>query len=96
MEVRGNIPVGLPHEVPTTAYWQIQPDPIADLRTTPALPSKTDYVVVGSGITGACIAYDILERQPGAKVLLLEARQACSGATGRNGKEASLRDMVQI
>lgn len=95
MEERGEIPVGLPHERPTTSYWQSPLDSIADLTATPPLPSETDYVIVGSGITGACIAYNILERKPGAKVLLLEARQACSGATGRNGKKTSLSDTIK-
>lgn len=88
MEERGKVPVGLPHVNPTTSYWRDPPDRIADLRTTVDLPSYADYVVVGSGITGACIAYNILERKPKAKVVLLEARQACSGATGRNGRNA--------
>ena len=90
MEERGRIPVDLPHEKPTTSYWQDPPDRIADLRTTVELPSHADYVVVGSGITGVCIAYNILAREPGANVVLLEARQACSGATGRNGNKTGI------
>ena len=82
MEERGKVPVGLPHVRPTTSYWQDPPARVADLRTTVELPSRADYVVVGSGITGARIAYNIIEREPDAKVVLLEARQACSGATG--------------
>lgn len=76
---------GLPRPNPTISYWQDPPDAIADLRSTASPPEVADIVVIGSGISGACIAYNILERLPSAKVVMLEARQACSGATGRNG-----------
>ncbi|MAB91712.1 MAG: FAD-dependent oxidoreductase, partial [Planctomycetes bacterium] len=42
-------------------------------------------MIVGSGITGAITAYKLLQEKPGASIVVLEARQACSGATGRNG-----------
>lgn len=85
MEKRTAIPVSLPRLNPTISYWQDPPAEIADLRSTPDLPSEADIVIIGSGISGASIAYRILSSQPGTKVLMLEARQACSGATGRNG-----------
>jgi glycine/D-amino acid oxidase-like deaminating enzyme len=61
------------------------------------LPSFADYVIVGSGISGVSIANNILSKQPTAKIVLLEARRACSGATGRNGghtKAASYRSFL--
>lgn len=82
---KSKIPVGLPYPNPTKAYWQTPPLPISDHRTTPNLPSKPKYVIVGSGISGAIIAYKLLQEEPGASIVMLEARQACSGATGRNG-----------
>ena len=91
MDQRANEPVTLPRADPTTSYWQEPPDEaVADLRTTAELPGSADTVVVGSGITGAAVAWHLLQHQrpgdPGtARVLMLEARQACSGATGRNG-----------
>lgn len=85
MEERAKIPPGLPRKNPTVSYWQDPPDGIADLRTTEILPTSADYVVVGSGISGAFIALNILKAKPEAQVVLLEARSACSGATGRNG-----------
>lgn len=97
MEERGRVPVSLPHPNPTRSYWQNPPSDIAELRTTSFLPDQADYVIVGSGISGACVAYNILLRQPKASVILLEARQACSGATGRNGghtKAASYRSFL--
>ncbi|KAK5691050.1 hypothetical protein LTR97_011702 [Elasticomyces elasticus] len=97
MEERGRIPPGLPRPDPTVSYWQDPPAEIADLRTSLILPDKADYVIVGSGISGACIAFNILCKQPGVSVLVLEARQAASGATGRNGghtKAASYRSFL--
>lgn len=87
MEDRARVPVGKPVANPTASYWQDPPDAIADLRSTDTLPEDVqDLVIVGSGISGACIAHFLLQRRPDAKVLMLEARQACSGATGRNGE----------
>ncbi|KAK0254720.1 hypothetical protein LTR91_021143 [Friedmanniomyces endolithicus] len=97
MEERARVPPGLPRSHPTVSYWQDPPADIADLRTTAELPAKADYVVVGSGISGSFIAYNILCKQPEASVVILEARQAASGATGRNGghtKAASYRSFV--
>ncbi|TVY18065.1 putative oxidoreductase OrdL [Lachnellula arida] len=78
-------PVGLPYRNPTKSYWQTPPLPIADHRTTPNLPSTSQYVIIGSGITSASIAYKLLAKEPHTQILMLEARQASSGATGRNG-----------
>ena len=86
MEERGKVPPGLPREGPTVSYWQVPPDEISDLRSTEALPEEADIVIIGSGISGATIAYNILTEQPKKKIVLLEARQAASGASGRNGR----------
>lgn len=85
MEERVNLPPTLPRPNPTLSGWQNPPDAIADLRTTVELPKTADVVIVGSGISGASIAFNLLEKDPNLKVVMLEARQACSGATGRNG-----------
>lgn len=79
------IPVGLPHPNPTKAYWQTPPLPISDHRSSPNLPTSAKYVIVGSGVSGATIAYKLLQADPSASIVMLEARQTCSGATGRNG-----------
>ena len=76
---------GFPVENPTSSYWQTPPLPISNQRTTPELPLSTEYCIVGSGITGALIAYQLLVANPSAQILMLEARTASSGATGRNG-----------
>ncbi|KAI1099206.1 FAD dependent oxidoreductase [Jackrogersella minutella] len=96
MDQRAAIPVTLPRDNPTQSYWQLEPDEIADLRSTDSLPEKADIVIIGSGITGAAVAFNLLSN--GAQnVVMLEARQACSGATGRNGghtKAASYRSFL--
>jgi len=89
---------GLPHPEPSTSYWQQPPDAIADLRTTSDLPQNADFVIVGSGISGSCIAYNLLTAKPELKIVMLEARQAASGASGRNGghtKTASYRSFLE-
>ncbi|KAK0709865.1 FAD dependent oxidoreductase [Lasiosphaeria miniovina] len=97
MDERARIPVSLPRDDPTRSYWQDLPDAaVADLRTTETLPESADVVIVGSGITGAAAAWGLQqnEDQTGRSIVMLEARQACSGATGRNGghtKAASYR-----
>ncbi len=59
--------------------------PICDHRTTRTLPSTAKYAIIGSGITGASIAYKLLKEKPNASIVILAARQASSGASERNG-----------
>lgn len=86
---------GLPHTKPTVSSWQTPPHPeLADIQS-PSLPSETDTVIIGSGITGCSVASTLLEREPNSTVTILEARMICSGATGRNGghvKSAAVSD----
>lgn len=86
MEDVKHAPVGLPVDNPTPSYWQDPPDAIADLKRPEQLPKDADIVIVGSGISGATIAHNLLSEQPDLKILMLEARQAASGASGRNGR----------
>ena len=97
MEERASIPPGLPRFNPTVSYWQDPPAPVSSRRTSPELPQDVDIVIVGSGITGTTIAHTILDEEHPPSVLMLEARTACSGATGRNGghtKHASYRSFL--
>lgn len=70
-------------------YWRTQPHRLDNHRSTDALPKESDIVIIGAGYAGASIAYHILNQiKSGAKppsITILEARQACSGATARNG-----------
>lgn len=97
MEERASIPPGLPRHYPTTPPWQDPPSHLASHKTTPDIPQIADIVIIGSGITGASIAHNILIQPSRPSVLMLEARTACSGATGRNGghtKCASYREFL--
>ena len=78
---------GFPVPDPTESYWQVPEHRIANLRTTEELPTDTtfDYVIIGSGVSGAAIAFKLLDRDPTLSILMLEARKAASGASGRNG-----------
>ncbi|KAH8898190.1 FAD dependent oxidoreductase [Thozetella sp. PMI_491] len=83
------VPEGLPMPNSTTAYWQAWPHPLARYRSSDSVPPEADIVIIGTGLAGVATAYHILTSPSGTlpkpKVVLLEARQACSGATGRNG-----------
>jgi hypothetical protein len=78
---------GLPRSNPTKAVWQEPPHPtVADVQST-VLPENADIIIIGSGITGCAVSHALLseESMPNLRVTVLEARQTCSGATGRNG-----------
>ncbi|KAK1140436.1 sterol homeostasis protein [Aspergillus melleus] len=72
-----------------TSFWRSEPHPLDNHRSTDALPDESDIVIIGAGFAGAATAYHCLERSKSSSqspsVVILEARQACSGATGRNG-----------
>ncbi|KNG44371.1 fad dependent oxidoreductase [Stemphylium lycopersici] len=72
------------------SYWRKQVGPIDNHRSTEHLPARVDVVIVGAGYAGASIVHHIVEEcvrsdRPIPSILILEAREACSGATGRNG-----------
>lgn len=77
---------GLPVENPSKAYWHKEPsETLLGHRTTADLPHYADVVIVGSGITGAIAAHALKEKKPGLNIVMLDAREACWGATGRVG-----------
>ncbi|GAB7343577.1 hypothetical protein MBLNU457_1580t1 [Dothideomycetes sp. NU457] len=81
-------PSPLPSTTSTASFWHTEPSSLLlGHRSTRNLPATVDIVVVGSGITGASIAHSLLNdsRTEELNVLMLEAREACWGATGRNG-----------
>jgi len=85
MSSKNRTKTGPPGVNPSTSYWQQPSDSIAVLKSTSDLPQDADVVIVGSGISGSSIAYNLLTEKPELKVVMLEARQAASGASGRNG-----------
>lgn len=79
---------GLPNANPSISYWQLPPlEGVAEHQSA-QLPSEADVVIIGSGISGTSIAWHLLKeanKTSPLRIAMLEARQACSGATGRNG-----------
>lgn len=47
------------------------------------VPAEADAVVIGGGVAGCSAAYQLAKR--GKRVVLVEMRGICSGASGRNG-----------
>jgi len=77
---------GIPELNSSVPYWTIPNSPIAHQGSDAKLPQHVDIIILGSGITGTSIAKALLEQCVGNKLLqvaMLEARDACSGATGR-------------
>ncbi|RSH90384.1 hypothetical protein EHS25_000989 [Saitozyma podzolica] len=68
------------------SYWLqgVRNNPLLDHRTTETLPAAADVVIIGSGITGTLCALELLQGPEKVSVVMLEARELCSGATGRN------------
>ncbi|KAL4936037.1 hypothetical protein BDV06DRAFT_216980 [Aspergillus oleicola] len=88
------LPRFLPVENSTEPFWRTELHQLDQLRTTPELPKHSDIVIIGAGYTGISLAYHLLKQlesshpdqpRPHPTITILEARQVCSGATGRNG-----------
>lgn len=90
---------GLPttNPPPTSSFWLSDPHPSFTSPPPQPLPAHADTVIIGSGITGTSIARYLIRlrpsaasspansRTPNGPIVMLEARDVCSGATGRNG-----------
>lgn len=69
------------------SYWQqtTRGFPYLFANRDQPVPSKAKYVVIGSGISGGLTAFQLLESGvKGSDVVILEAREAASGASSRN------------
>lgn len=76
----------LPTVTPGECFWQIARDELSDHRSTDQLPEHSDIVIIGAGYAGVSTAYHLMKEGAATKTIaILEARGACSGATGRNG-----------
>lgn len=77
-----------PYPVPnaTIPFWRTELHELDSHRSTAELPEKQDIVIIGAGFAGAALAHYLLKDNPSKpSITILEAREACSGATGRNG-----------
>ncbi|PKS05562.1 hypothetical protein jhhlp_008079 [Lomentospora prolificans] len=83
----------LPTPKPTQSYWTRTPIPIPDSPPPPSLPdsSETTILILGTGISAVSAAYSLLALTPATtRLLVLDARSPCDGATGRNGGHCKL------
>ncbi len=82
--------MGKPVENSLLSWWRTEPHPLDNHLSSEAVPEHSDVVIIGSGVSGVSVAYhllnDVRDQQRAPSITIVEARQACSGATGRNGK----------
>jgi glycine/D-amino acid oxidase-like deaminating enzyme len=76
----------LPVPTATSSYWRQQKYELDGYESVQPLPLDCDILIIGGGYAGIATAYHLLKsNHPPSKIILLEARAAGSGATGRNG-----------
>ncbi|KUI72488.1 Gamma-glutamylputrescine oxidoreductase [Cytospora mali] len=83
-----NTKTGLPVPNATLPFWRTELHELDSFRTSESLPSECDILVIGAGYAGVSTLYHLLDSSNGpdpSKIVLVEAREACSGASGRNG-----------
>ncbi|WVR03558.1 hypothetical protein IAU60_000550 [Kwoniella sp. DSM 27419] len=77
----------LPIPLGDLSVWQrsTRDHPLLNAGRDEDLPEEADVVIIGSGMCGAVIAHSLLQSpdRP-ASIAVLEAREICSGASGRN------------
>ncbi len=75
--------------VVNASAWLAELDGTDDVPVLHALPGDDemqDFIVIGAGMTAASLAYHASKLlRAGTKMLVLEAREICGGASGRNG-----------
>lgn len=81
LEKRLNQSPGLPVSNPSLSFWTVPKSSIANNLSE--LPKHADIVVIGSGLTGASFSRTVLKSDRPLQVVMLDARQACGGASGR-------------
>ena len=67
----------------TSSFWLSDPPPVFTHQST--FPTAVDVVIIDSGVTGTAAARTLLSNSLGLRVVMLDAWEACSGATGRHG-----------
>ncbi|KAI0142508.1 FAD dependent oxidoreductase [Hypoxylon sp. NC0597] len=77
----------LPVTNPCVSFWQqtTRSFPYLNVNQNESVPTKSKYVVIGSGISGALTTYELIQGGvPPADIVIFEAREAASGASSRN------------
>ncbi|RSH86042.1 uncharacterized protein EHS24_004246 [Apiotrichum porosum] len=75
----------------TVSHWQATnrgPTSLWNHGRDAPLPTKADIVIVGAGVTGSSLAYHLTrpgDVGEGKRIIVLEAKDVASGASGRNG-----------
>ena len=88
----GSIPPSSPpNPSPLHSFWTANyQSPLSNRGEHDPLPEEADVVVIGSGLTGVCavdqLVEELIQKKEGRKVkiVVLEAREFCSGATGQS------------
>jgi len=71
----------------TAPFWRSELHEIDSIRSTDRLPKECDVLIIVGGLSGVSTAYHLLDENPSPpSIVILEAREVCSGATGRNGE----------
>lgn len=83
-------PLPVTSDSATVSYWMATTPKHQLPASLDALPASSDVVIIGSGITGVSCAYHLINllsesKRPISSITIVEARQFCTGATGRNG-----------
>jgi hypothetical protein len=92
---------GFPVPNHTLSYWRSELHPIDSYCSSEDLPSSCDIAIIGAGITGVSTAYHLSRlhsANPTAQkpsIVILDAREVCSGATGRNGVSLANPQILQ-
>jgi len=77
----------LPVADPCLSYWHrtTRAWPYLNQNEDQEVPSSAKYVIIGSGLAGSLTAWSLVESgEAGEDIVILEAREAVSGASGRN------------
>lgn len=80
---RGVVDPGLPVKEYSQPFWLSEPLSISNLQST--WIQEADVVIIGSGMTSVSLCLALYSACPELRIVVLEARGLCSGATGCNG-----------
>ncbi|KAI1657484.1 FAD dependent oxidoreductase [Daldinia decipiens] len=79
--------ITLPVANPCVSFWQqtTRSFPYLHVNQNEPVPEGSKYAIIGSGISGALTAYELIQGGvPAGDIVIFEAREAASGASSRN------------